>query len=317
MPDRNQQAQSVSRLRTSDHTRILALIFGGLLWVLCSSTFGNEPAQAIDVIDDRGVNIHLNTSPMRIVSLLPSLTETVCVLGACDRLVGVDRFSDWPAQVEDLPRLGGFEDVQVERLYALRPDIVLAAQSARVIDRLESLGVTVLAVEPRSLADVHRVVGLLGKVLDLRSEASDLLSTIEAERLKAAALIPDRWLDSRVYFEVSSTPHAAGEASFIGELLKGLGLANIVPAALGPFPKLNPEFIVRENPDIILGSQSSIGSMGKRPGWNTLSALEQGHTCAFAELQHDVLVRPGPRLGEAATILAECIATLPVDKPGE
>ena len=314
MPDRNRKSQSGINTGCSVTSRILALVLYGLLWVFCSSAFGNKTAQAIDVTDDRGVDIHLDTTPMRIVSLLPSLTETVCVLGACDKLVGVDRFSDWPAQVADLPRLGGFEDTQVERLYALRPDIVLAAQSARVIDRLESLGLTVLAVEPRSLADVQRVVRLLGEVLDLQSEASSLLSTIEAERLEAAELIPDQWLDSRVYFEISATPYAAGEASFIGELLQGLGLANIVPAELGPFPKLNPEFIVRENPDIIMGSQSSIGSMNERPGWDTLGALEQGHTCAFEELQHDVLVRPGPRLGEAATILAQCIATLPDEK---
>ena len=314
MPDRNQKSREGNSTECLVNIRNHGLFISGLLWLFCVPAFANATTQAIDVTDDRKVNIHLDTTPMRIVSLLPSLTETVCVLGACDRLVGLDRFSDWPAQVADLPRLGGFEDTQVERLYALRPDIVLAAQSTRVIDRLESLGLTVLAVEPRSLADVHRVVALLGKVLDLQSEASRLLSTIEAERLEAADLIPDRWLGSRVYFEISSTPYAAGEASFIGELLQGLGLANIVPAELGPFPKLNPEFIVRENPDIIMGSQSSIGSMGERPGWDTLSALKQGHTCAFEELKHDVLVRPGPRLGEAATILAQCIATLPDEK---
>ena len=314
MPDQSQKSQSGSRTRRTARVRYLASSLGALLWIYAALAFSNEPAQGIAVTDDRGINIQLDATPMRIVSLLPSLTETVCVLGACDRLVGTDRFSDWPEQIEALPKLGGFEDVQVERLYALRPDIVLAAQSTRVIDRLESLGLTVLAVEPRSLADVRRVVGLLGKVLDLPEAASSLLASIDVKQQKAASLVPAHWHNARVYFEVSETLYAAGEASFIGELLQGLGLANIVPATLGPFPKLNPEFIVRANPDIILASQRNIESMSSRPGWDELSALENSHTCAFEEQQYDVLVRPGPRLGEAATILAQCIAALPHDK---
>jgi len=270
-----------------------------------------QSTSALTVTDDRGVNITLSATPQRIISLLPSLTETVCVLGACERLVGTDRFSDWPEQVNELPKLGGFEDVQVERVYALKPDVVLAAESTRVIDRLESLGLKVIAVEPRSLADVQRVVTLLGDVLDLSVAATELLSAIQTQRAAAAQLVPAEWKGASVYFEVASTPYAAGEASFIGELLAGLGLVNIVPVELGPFPKLNPEFIVRENPDIILGSKNGVAGMSKRPGWKMLGALEKDHTCAFAERQHDVLVRPGPRLGDAAEILAECLATLP------
>jgi len=273
------------------------------------------PAMADDaattVTDDRGVQVTLDAPPARIVSLLPSLTETVCALGACERLVGTDRFSDWPAVVETLPKLGGFEDVQVERLFALSPDLVLAAESARVIGRLEALGLTVLAVEPRSLEDARRAVGLLGTVLGLEDEATVLLARIDGQRRDAAARVPHAWRDARVYFEVSSTPHAAGEGSFIGEVLAGLGLGNIVPAALGPFPKLNPEFVVRANPDLVLGSEGAVTGMETRPGWGALSALEKGHVCAFEERRHDVLVRPGPRLGEAAGILADCIAGLP------
>ncbi len=266
------------------------------------------------VTDDRGKPISFASPPTRIVSLLPSLTETVCALGACDRLVGTDRFSNWPMHVSNLPKLGGLQDVQVERLYALNPDLVLLATSHRVIDRLESLGLTVVALESRSLDDIERVTNILGSVLELESEANAMLASTELKISNAAELVSTQWQDARVYFEIASDPFAAGETSFIGELLGALGLSNIVPSTLGPFPKLNPEFIVRENPDIILGSETAIDSMSTRPGWNTLDALKNQYTCGFKIEQFDVIARPGPRLGEAAVHIAQCISNLPSGK---
>ena len=127
----------------------------------------------------------------------------------------------------------------------------------------------------------------------------------------AAARVPPEWRGAEVYFEVSSTPHAAGESSFIGELLGELGLGNAVAAELGPFPALNPEYVVRADPDVMMGAARAVEEMPGRPGWGSLGALREGRTCAFAEKRHDVLVRPGPRLGEAADILADCVAELP------
>ena len=78
---------------------------------------------AVDVVDDRGAHVQVARPPLRIVSLSPTLTETVCALGACDRLVGVDDWSDWPASVHRLPRVGGLEDARIESIVALQPDL--------------------------------------------------------------------------------------------------------------------------------------------------------------------------------------------------
>src|SRR3954469_10606377 len=93
--------------------------------------------------------------PKRVVSLLPSLTETICVLGHCDTLVGVDDFSNWPEQVKKLPHVGGLEDARVERIVALKPDLVLLSASSRARARLEALHVPVLVVEPKTFNDVY------------------------------------------------------------------------------------------------------------------------------------------------------------------
>ena len=104
------------------------------------------------------------------------------------------------------------------------------------------------------------------------------------------------------------TDIAVFEASFVGETLARLGLRNVVPAALGPFPRLNPEFVVRAAPDWIVATERAIAAMPARPGWGALAALRTGRTCGFAPDRYDMLVRPGPRMGEAAELLADCLA---------
>ncbi|MFY8017801.1 MAG: helical backbone metal receptor, partial [Inhella sp.] len=108
---------------------------------------GLSQAQSLQVQDDRGVKVSFSAPPQRIISLLPSITEAVCALQACDRLVGVDRYSNWPLTVKALPQLGGLDDTPLERVVQLRPDVVLIAKSGRIIDRLEALGIKVLALE--------------------------------------------------------------------------------------------------------------------------------------------------------------------------
>ena len=110
----------------------------------------------------------------------------------------------------------------------------------------------------------------------------------------------------RVYFEVDDGPYAAGAASFIGETLARLGLANVVPAALGAFPRLNPEFIVRARPDLMVAGERGL-AMRRRPGWQALQALRDGRTCGFAADRFEALLRPGPRLGEGAEAIVDCL----------
>ena len=268
-------------------------------------------AQPMVVRDDRGIDVALATSPQRIVSLLPSLTESVCALGACARLVGVDRFSNWPQSVRALPQLGGLEDAQIERVVALRPDLVLAAPSARAIERFESLGLKVLVLESRDRADVKRTLNTLASVLGAAPQAAAVWSRIERDERLAVERVPAHWRGRRVYFEVDATPYAAGAGSFIGETLAQLGLANIVPNELGPFPKLNPEFVVRAQPDLVIAQHANLAEMPKRPGWAGLRALRSGSVCGFEPAAYELLIRPGPRMGEAAQSLAACLAALP------
>ena len=284
--------------------RILIVLAVLLVLVLAMATLAQ--AAPISVVDDRGRTVTLAHPPERIVSLLPSLTETVCALGACERLVGVDRYSNWPASVVPLQGVGGGLDPNIEAIVALRPDVVLMATSSRAQARLESLGVTVVALEPKTHADVQRVLGKVGQVLGVQ-DAQRVWRTIDAGVQAAAQSVPPTVRGARVYFEVNSGPYAAGPSSFIGETLARLGARNIIPAALGPFPKLNPEFVVRADPDLIMVGARSAEGLAPRPGWSQMRALRDGRLCRFDAAQSDVLIRPGPRMAEAARLMATCL----------
>lgn len=277
-----------------------------LAWCLSALTC-SALAAPVSVVDDRGVQVTLPAPPQRIVSLLPSLTETVCELGACARIVGTDRYSNYPAAVHKVPKTGGLDDANIELIMALKPDVVLLAISSRVIDRLESLGLKVIALEPKSYEDVHRVAGKLAQVLNAMPEGERLWQRLEAQLDDSARSVPASAKGLSVYFEVDSAPYAAGESSFIGHTLTRLGVVNIVPGKLGPFPKLNPEYVVRADPQVIILSVKSAGGLAGRPGWDRIRAIKERRVCAFTPEQGDVLSRPGPRMGEAARIMAQCL----------
>ncbi len=265
-------------------------------------------AQGVVLRDDRQVEVTIAKPPQRIVSLLPSLTETVCALGQCHKLVGVDRYSNWPESLAKLPRLGGGLDPNIESVVAVKPDLVLMATSARGAERLTALGVTVLVLEPRTHADVQRVMRAVAKALDVPLAESDRVwRQIDAAVNAAAQSLPLQAKGQRVYFEVSSTPYGASESSFIGETLQRLGARNILPASLGPFPKINPEFVVRAQPDIIMVGDTNLADMGARPGWASMRAMRTQRVCHFKPDESDVLVRAGPRMDEAARLMARCL----------
>lgn len=287
------------------HSRRPSSLVLVLLWMW---TLGFHEANALTVRDDRQIEVAIVKPPQRIVSLLPSLTETVCALGECQRLVGVDRYSNWPQSIAKLPRMGGGIDPNIESVVAAKPDLVLMATSARGADRLAALGLTVVSLEPKSHADVQRILGVVAKVLGLPPQESDRVwRHIDAAVNAAAQSMSAQAKGQRVYFEVSSAPYGASESSFIGETLSRLGARNILPSNLGPFPKINPEYVVRAQPDIIMASENNFADMATRPGWQNLRAMQAQRICNFKKEDADVLVRAGPRMAEAARLMAQCM----------
>jgi iron complex transport system substrate-binding protein len=285
------------------------------LWrcaLLCLWWVAHPTAWAFELVDDRQVTVTFAQSPQRVVSLLPSLTETVCELGQCQRLVGVDRYSNYPASVKKLPQVGGGLDPNIEAIVALRPDVVLMAVSSRTHEQLNALGIKVLALEPKTHADVRRVLGVVGQLLGIppAQGAERVWRLIDAGMSAAAQAVPAHAKNTKVYFEVNGAPYAAGASSFMGETLTRLQVKNIIGPELGAFPKINPEFVVRANPDVIMVGDSDSQGMNNRPGWAAIKAVKDKRVCIFKPDDADVLVRPGPRMAEGALLMAQCLAAV-------
>ena len=139
----------------------MSAVVGAVLAVLLGAAAPLARAEGLALRDDLGRVVNLAQSPRRIVSLLPSVTETICALGACGRLVATDRFSDWPAEVRTLPKAGGLEDPQIESVVRLRPDLVLISDTQRITDRLRELGVASYALKSESYAAIAHTVTVL------------------------------------------------------------------------------------------------------------------------------------------------------------
>jgi iron complex transport system substrate-binding protein len=282
--------------------------------LLCATLVGaTHPtalaAQSVVLRDSAQHELRLDRPAQRIVTLMPSLTETVCALGECARLVATDRYSDWPAAVRSLPKAGGLDDAQIELIVSLAPDVVILAHATRVTERLRDLGVRTFDVQTTTYADIARNVTALGLLLGVPQRAVDLNREIERSVAETAADARDRLhgRSPRIYYEIDTGPYAAGPQSFIGELLSRLGARNILTADLGPFPKLNPEYVVRENPDVIFVSATELSSLSRRPGWDEIRAIKENRLCPIDAPARDTLARPGPRVADGMRTMAQCL----------
>jgi iron complex transport system substrate-binding protein len=281
-------------------------------WLAAGAVAAAFNVQALTVTGDQNHSLTFERSPQRVVSMLPSLTESVCALGQCHRLIGVDRYSNFPVSVKKLPQLGGGLDPNLEAIVALRPDVVLMAGSSKGHARLSELGIKVLLLEPKNSADVLRSLQVLGDMFEVPPErgALRLWAQIQSGVQAAATSVARPSRGQTVYFDAGA-PYAAGSVSFVGELLSAVGAVNIVPASMGAFPALNPEFIVASNPSVIMLSQSNRAQLLARPGWGNVRAIREKRLCAFSPQEQDILMRPGPRMVQAAQLMVACLNRQP------
>lgn len=257
----------------------------------------------LTVRDDLGRAVTLTREPRRIVSMLPSHTETLAALGAGGRLVAVDRFSNFPGAVVDrVPKVGSAFQPDIEAIVALRPDLVLADESggSRLTERLAQSGLTVYGGSAQTYNEVFEKISVLGRLTNREAAALNLITRMRGE-LNALQASVARLPKVSTYYEVDPAPYSVGPNSFIGTLLTKAGGRTIVPARLGDFPKIDPELIVQADPQAIIGVTPA--DARTRPGWVNLRAVRSGRLYTPSAEERDALSRPGPRLPVALRAL--------------
>lgn len=267
------------------------------------------------VTDDAGRVVSLPGAPARIVSLAPSGTEIVCALGACDRLVGVTDVDDYPVEVASVPKVVIATQVDVEKVVATDPQLVLAAGNeltpTTVIDQLARLGYPVLVLYPESLDELYADIELVASAIDAATTAGQLLADLRArERAVVEAVAGAE--RPRTFYEVGvfqGTIYTAGANSFLASLITIAGGEPITGDALSTAIQL--EALVAADPQLILLGDAAYDpsitpeSVAARPGWEGMTAVVQGQVMAVPE--DPVISRPGPRIIDGLEALARAI----------
>lgn len=273
----------------------------------------------LTLTDDAGREVSLEASPERIVSLAPSNTEIVCALDACDRIVGVTDFDDYPADIADVPKIVIQTQVDLERLVAAEPDLVLAAGNeltpSSVIEQIDGLGIPVLVLYPESLAEVYADIELVADALDRRADADRLVDDMRRRVAAVEAAVEGAETPRTLYeiFHSEGTTYTAGEGSFIASLLELAGADPVTGDAEGV---MEAEELVAADPELILlgtasydptiaTPEAALEVLRARPGWGELTAVRGGNVVPY--LEDIVTTRPGPRIVDGLEALARAI----------
>ena len=207
------------------------------------------------LVDARGRELEIAAPPRRIVSLVPSLTETLFALGCGERVAGATDYCVHPAEaLADVPRVGGTKNPDVERICALAPDLVLANKEEnrrRKVEQLEARGVPVWVGYARSVAGALEEIELLGRLGGREDAAAEIVASVQRARLLAYARV--RRTRPKVVALVWKSPWmVVGGDTFAGALLAECGGANPFADAEGRYPRIDLEDLERAAPDVIL-----------------------------------------------------------------
>lgn len=276
--------------------------------VFLAMVLADSWAYARDVVDPVGRRVRLPEVPQRVVTLAPSLTEMVFALGAGPRVVGVSRYSNYPEDTRDLPRVGAYVQPDVEKIVALNPDLCLAIKDGNprdVVDKLERIGIPVYAVNPKNLQQVVETLTALGDVLQTRDAAQALVADME-RRLQA---VDDRVrrVSQRpgVFFQIGVSPIVSvGTETFAHELIVRAGGRNLAEGT-EPYPRFTVEQVMALRPDIIVVSSMERDQTFDRVReqwlrWPNIPAVALNRVVLVPS---DLFDRPGPRLVEGLELL--------------
>jgi iron complex transport system substrate-binding protein len=263
-----------------------------------------------EVIDETGRTIHIPQPVRRIVSLAPSLTETVYALGLQDRLVGDTDYCDYPPDAQKKTKVGGTVNPSLEQIASLHPDVVLVTKSLNRLETVRALadiGIPSYATDPHTvdeiLSSMQKLADVLGAVDSGSALAKDLEHQLAQTQRRIGALAP-----RRVLFVVWTEPLiSVGKDTFIYDALRRAGAVSIVESSQN-WPQLNLEEVVRLQPEFLIFAAShseaaphDFDRFSDLPGWRILDAVRNRRYAVVS----DAINRPAPRIVNAIENLAK------------
>ena len=257
-------------------------------------------------------NLTLDAEPQRIVSMSATATEMLFAIGAGNKLVAVDNFSNYPAETASLEKVDAYQP-NVEAISALQPDlVVISYDPGNLIEQLNALSIPVFAANAvANLDGVYEQITQLGTLTGRSDEAMSVVATMQSEIGEIVAGVTKTDPPLTYFYELDPTLYTITSNTFVGGVMSSLGLASIADGveAGNDYPQLSAEVLVEKDPDIIFLADTkccaqSAQTVAARDGWAELSAVR---TSNIIELDDDIASRWGPRLVDLVRVVADAV----------
>jgi iron complex transport system substrate-binding protein len=260
----------------------------------------------------------------RIVSICPSNTELLELLGLMDRVVGVDDYSDWPAeQVRDLPKLGPDLNIDMDKLAALQPDLVVASLSVpgmeKNVHRLQALGLNCLVLNPKTFEEIYEDIATLGKACGVEERAQQEIAKLRGRVSRIVEAVQDqgsaavtRVSGPKLYWEWWPRPLISpGSVNWLTELSRLAGAENLFADKPGDSYTAEHDEVIERAPDYVFAVWCGVHAdkvkpsmITERPGWDVVPAVRQGRVLV---LEEGLYCRPSQRLFDGLEELARIL----------
>jgi iron complex transport system substrate-binding protein len=250
--------------------------------------------------------------PGRIVSLTPSVTETLFAIGAGTRVVAVSDYCDYPPEATKLPKIGSFLSPSVEVIVGMRPDVVIGTPSPanhEAVEALRRIGIRVVIVDAERFGEMWPSIRTIADAAGSRDAGEALVVRMQREMDAIRARVADA-PRRRALMVVGQNPVVAvGRESFLGDVLEAANAANVAPAA-GPWPRVSLEYVIAADPEVVIDASAGMGNEGRGSvadwwaQYPSLAAVRERRVYAFQSFR---MLRPGPRLPAVLEDLARLI----------
>lgn len=280
--------------------------------ILTSLFFHAPTAAAANAVDDLGRTLVVSSMPKRIISLAPNVTEILFSLSLGGNIVGVTNYCNYPREARNKQRIGGFVNPSIEKIVALRPDLIIATADGnrrQTVMQIEKLGIPVYVINPATLDGLYKNILAIARLAGCPREGRRLVNTLRSRQKRIVEKV--RGLSRKsVFFQVGINPViSVGGDTFINELISLAGGKNIYAQESRRYPRCSLESILSQNPDIII-----ISTAGRREEyeeakrywrqWPTLTAVKKNH---IFWIDPDLINRPSPRVLDALETLANLL----------
>lgn len=272
----------------------------------------------IRLVDDSGRAVTLKRPAQRIISLAPHITELVFAAGAGDRIVGTVEYSNYPEKAKSIARIGDSALLDLERIVALRPDLILVWQhgnAQRQLDKLLSLGIPVFYNQPDKLPDIARSIEAFGRLTGTEAVASSVAREFlarEAELRKRYAGRPP----VRVFYQIWERPlMTINDEHLISDVIRMCGGQNVMSALKKLVPEISTEAVLDANPEVIAGATAEVNTRGRLDNWKAWPRILAVRRDNLFVVHSDLISRHTPRILDGAQLMCEQLDSARAKRP--